>query len=371
MLLRRLIFLSLCVLVLMASERSQARDHLSADQLKRSIGQMIITGFSGNDAKSPDFRRVLNNLQNGVIGGVLFVADNIASKEELQNMITMIRGCTCSVVPFIAIDEEGGIVERLGDDIGFKPISSPAELEHYGLSAAKTQYKLLVRKLFGLGFNLNLAPVVDLNTNPNNPIIGSLGRSYSRNPTVVTKFARTFIVEHHALGILTSLKHFPGHGSSVTDTHISIADVSSTWQGAELSPYRHLIRSHLADTIMIGHLRNIPRWGGVASQEGSAIRDLLRKQLKFRGVTISDDLGMDAVRPTKSSFANVITSAIKTGVDVVLVAHQVSADTGQFVNGSIVDGLASGNLSAHEIEKSLRRIGKLKRRLVSSPTISR
>ena len=238
----------------MASERSQARDHLSADQLKRSIGQMIITGFSGNDARFKDFRRVLNNLQNGVIGGVLFVADNIASKEELQNMITMIRGCTCSVVPFIAIDEEGGIVERLGDDIGFKPISSPAELEHYGLSAAKTQYKLLVRKLFGLGFNLNLAPVVDLNTNPNNPIIGSLGRSYSRNPTVVTKFARTFIVEHHALGILTSLKHFPGHGSSVTDTHISIADVSSTWQGAELSPYRHLIGSYLADTIMIGHL---------------------------------------------------------------------------------------------------------------------
>jgi beta-N-acetylhexosaminidase len=287
-------------------------------------------------------------------------------------MITMIRICTGKAVPFIAIDEEGGIVERLGEDIGFKPISSPAELERDGLSAAKTQYKLLARKLSDLGFNLNLAPVVDLNTNPNNPIIGSRGRSYSDNPTIVTKFARTFIVEHRALGILTSLKHFQGHGSSVTDTHISLADVSATWQKTELSPYRYLIRSHLADTIMIGHLRNIPRWGGVASQEGSAIKGLLRKQLKFNGVTISDDLGMGAVYPSReNSFADVITSAIKTGLDIVLIAHQIGDDTGQYVNASIVDGLASGDLSPAEVKKSLRRIAKLKQRIATKSSSRR
>ena len=168
--LRRLIFLSLCVLASVAKDRSEARDNGSPDQLKRFVGQMIVTGFSGDNAQSPDFRRVVNNLESGVIGGVIFVADNIASKEELQTMITIVRNCRCDAVPFIAIDEEGGAVERLGEDIGLKPISSAAEIEHLGLSAAKTQYKLLARRLVGFGFNLNLAPVVDLNTNPSNPI---------------------------------------------------------------------------------------------------------------------------------------------------------------------------------------------------------
>jgi beta-N-acetylhexosaminidase len=196
-----------------------------------------------------------------------------------------------------------------------------------------------------------------------------LDRSFSENPKVVTEFAQTFILQHRALGILTSLKHFPGHGSSDTDTHISVADVNATWRDAELSPYRSLIRSHLVDSVMVGHLRNIPRWGGVASQEGSAIKDLLRKQLKFNGVTISDDLGMDAVYPSgRNSFANVITSAIKAGVDIVLIAHQVSDDTGQYVNASIVDGLASGDLSLADVKTSLRRIAKLKRRIATKPS---
>ena len=345
----------------LTSERSQARDYRSANQIRRPIGQMIITGFSGSDAKAPDFQRALNNLKGGIIGGVLFLGHNVGSREELQTMIKMIQNCKCKAVPFIAIDEEGGVVERLGEDIGFKSISSPAELEHSGLLAAKIQYKRLARKLSSLGFNLNLAPVVDLNTNPDNPIIGARDRSYSSNPKVVANFARTFIAEHHALKILTSLKHFPGHGSSIKDSHIAIADVSTTWKDAELYPYRYLIRAHLVDTIMVGHLRNIPRWGGTASQEGSAIKILLRKQLKFTGVTISDDLGMGAVSTSDTRpFANVITSAIKTGVDIVLVAHRINSDTGRYVNAAILDGLGSGTLSTREIKRSLRRIKKLK-----------
>jgi beta-N-acetylhexosaminidase len=349
----------------MASEPLQARNRHPPEQLARSLGQMIITGFSGNDASAPDFQRALDNLQNGVIGGVLFLPGNIASREQLKGMISLVRACTCPAVPLIAVDEEGGSVERLGEQVGLDETPSPEDLAHDGLSTAKAQYKLLARKVFDLGFNLNLAPVVDLNINPDNPIIGSKGRSYSSDPRVVTKFARTFILEHHALGILTSLKHYPGHGSSVTDTHISDADVSATWQDAELLPYRYLIRSHLIDTVMVGHLRNDARWGGVASQQGFAIKRLLRKRLKFDGVTISDDLGMRAVFPgTKDSFGSVITSAIKTGIDIVLIAHPISEDTGQSVNATIMDGLNSGSLPSQEIQKSLRRIAKLKRKLL-------
>ena len=217
--------------------------------------------------------------------------------------------------------------------------------------------------MFDLGFNFNLAPVVDLNTNPSNPIIGLKDRSFSEDQKVVTKFARTFILQHHALGILTSLKHFPGHGSSYTDTHMNVADVYATWRDAELAPYRSLIRSHLVDTIMIGHLRNGPRWGGVASQEGFAIKGLLRTQLKFNGVTISDDLYMQGARSTKDSLADVITSAIKTGVDIVLIAQPINEDTGQYANAAILGGLSAGNLSSTEIRKSLRRILKLKQKV--------
>jgi len=357
----RYIFLTFCIMVSSTNEPLQAANKHSTASLARSLGQMVITGFSGNDASAPDFQRVLDNLQNGVIGGVLFLPENIAGREQLQRMISMVRACRCPAVPLIAVDEEGGVVERLGQEIGFDETPSPEDLSYYGLSTAKAQYKLLAHKLFELGFNLNLAPVVDLNKNPDNPIIGSLGRSYSSNPLVVTKFARVFILEHHALGLLTSLKHYPGHGSSVTDTHISDADVSATWQDAELLPYRYLIRSHLVDTIMVGHLRNDARWGGVASQEGFAIKRLLRKELNFTGVTISDDLDMGGARSTKSSLADIITSAINTGIDIVLIAHPISEDTGQYVNAAIVNGLASGTLSAYEIQKTLRRIAKLKR----------
>ncbi len=354
----------------MGNEHTYARNQLSADHLRDWVGQIIITGFSGNDATSPDFQRVLKNLQNGTIGGVLFLPKNIESREQLQRMIEMVRSCTCPAAPLIAVDEEGGIVERLGEDIGLDQTPSAAEIAHDGLSSAIVEYKQVAHKLSGLGFNLNLAPVVDLNTNPNNPIIGSLDRSFSDKPKVVTKFARIFILQHHALGILTSVKHFPGHGSSDTDTHIGVADVKATWRDAELSPYRSLIRSHLVDTIMIGHLRNVPRWGGVASQEGFAIKNLLRKQLKFNGVTISDDLYMEGARSTKSSLADVITSAIKTGIDIVLIAHPISEDTGQYAHIAILDGLASGNLSLTEIRKSLHRILRLKRKITVKSSLS-
>jgi beta-N-acetylhexosaminidase len=360
----RICSLVLCVLLSTASEPVRARDTQSTEQIKRSIGQMIITGFLGDDITAPDFQRVINNLQSGTIGGVLFLPQNIASREQLKSMIQAVRTCLCPGVPLIAVDEEGGIVERLGEQLGFDQTPSAEDIAHDGIAAAKVEYRQVAKKLFDLGFNLNLAPVVDLNINPGNPIIGLRGRSYSSDPAVVTRFARTFILEHHALGILTSLKHYPGHGSSVTDTHITDADVSQTWQKMELYPYQVLIRSRLVDTIMVGHLRNNVRWGGVASQEGFAIKRLLRKKLKFDGVTISDDLGMNAVSiRTNHSVETAITSAIKTGIDIVVIAHPINDDTGRYVNASIIDGLDSGTLSKKEINKSLRRIAKLKRKL--------
>jgi beta-glucosidase-like glycosyl hydrolase len=114
---------------------------------------------------------------------------------------------------------------------------------------------------------------------------------------------------------------------------------------------------------MIGHLLNLKRWGGISSQEGTAIHDLLRKTLNYDGVTISDDLGMEGVGQDADSFADVITSAVKTGIDIVLIAHPIDEDTGTYANSSVLAGLHSGGLSNDAIQFSFRRIAKLKRNL--------
>ena len=331
--------------------------------LQRTIGQMIVTGFSGDRADAPDFQRAIRNLEDGVIGGVLFLPNNIASKNELQQMLKIVHDCACIMRPLIAIDEEGGVVDRLGDHVGFIHIPSAADVQREGLATARTQYKLLARELVDTGFNFNLAPVVDLNINPENPIIGLRDRSYSDDPETVTAFARAFIEAHRASGLVTSLKHFPGHGSSTADSHTTIVDVGTTWTEKELLPYKYLIEANLADTIMIGHLLNLIRWGGISSQEGTAIHDLLRKSLKYDGVTISDDLGMEGVGQDAEPFAAVITSAVKTGIDILLIAHPLDQDTGSYANSSILAGLNSGALSNDAIQSSFRRITNLKRKL--------
>lgn len=337
------------------------------NQLSQKVGQLIMVGFSGTNSSSPGFRRLLDDLEQGVIGGVLFLAENITGRPELETMVKQLRHCACSTIPLIAIDEEGGTVERLGEEFGFQNIQSAAEIGSGTEENARRQYKLLAQKLFDIGFNINFAPVVDLNKNPDNPIIGARGRSFSRDPLMVAKFARIFIAEHHAFGILTTLKHFPGHGSSSTDTHLAATDVGSTWSEDELVPYRRLLAARVVDAIMVGHLINEREWGGVATQEGStAISRLLRRALKFDGAVISDDLTMDAVKLSKDNFAAVLGSSLKAGIDLPLVAHPVKEEgegDGQFLNSSTIDAIASGKISLQSVEDSWRRVMLLKAKL--------
>src|SRR5690606_14921324 len=112
----------------------------------------------------------------------------------------------------------------------------------YSASTAKT--------LAGLGINMNFAPVVDINSNPNNPVIAKYGRSFSSDPDSVALLAKEFIIEHHQYNVLTSLKHFPGHGSSTADSHFGVADVTNSWQKDELIPYKSLIESNEIDAVM-------------------------------------------------------------------------------------------------------------------------
>jgi beta-N-acetylhexosaminidase len=331
--------------------------------LDQAAGQLIIAGFSGDSASSPGFRRVLDDLQEGLVGGVLFLTENIASRADLFSMVRELEKCKCTARPFIAIDEEGGAVDRLGGGRGFRSIQSAEEIGRGTEENARLQYDMLAKELSEIGFNMNLGPVVDLNVNPRNPVIGAVGRSFSRDPLVVEKFARIFIAAHHSVGIRTVLKHFPGHGSSATDSHTGLTDVESTWSEQELVPYRRLIGADMVDAIMVGHLTNRKRWGGVATQDGStAVRKILRSELNYRGTTISDDLSMDAISLSKVDLPSAVVSSLISGIDVVIVAHPYSNErhVNRELNQSIVDAIVTERLRIDTINNSWQRVRLLK-----------
>jgi beta-N-acetylhexosaminidase len=335
------------------------------DATKHSVGQMIIAGFFGTRISDPGFERVIDDLEDNVIGGVLFLARNIASRSDLQTMVDRIKRCKCSARPIIAIDEEGGSIERLGGKFGNEHTHSAEKIGRSGEASARREYRKLALRLSEAGFNMNLAPVVDVNRNPTNPIIARLGRSFSEDPLVVARYAAIFIREHRRHHVITSLKHFPGHGSSTQDSHASVADVASTWSRDELIPFHVLISQKLADSVMVGHLANQNVWGGAATQAHSvAVSQLLRRELKFDGVVISDDLGMDAVRLGSGNFADVIISAVKGGADLLIVGRlpDEAADPGRFAYSALINAMDTGAISAQSVESSLSRIARLKNR---------
>jgi beta-N-acetylhexosaminidase len=355
--------------LLVAAHGSRETSDREAQNLKRMVGQMLLVGFIGANARSPGFLSVIDNLERGVVGGVLFLPHNIARRSELETMVRMIRECACETVPLIAIDEEGGTVDRLGSRFRFPNIPSAAWIGKASDADAQRQYAALAKKVADIGFNMNFAPVVDLNKNPYNPVIGAQGRSFSSDPAVVERYAKIFIAEHHALGILTSLKHFPGHGSSSTDTHTMATDVRLSWSPEELLPYQRLIEAGVVDTIMVGHLANKSRWGGVATQQGAtAISQLLRSELKFEGVVISDGLTMRAVAPANSSLAQIAKSSVNGGVDLLLIGQPADPkieNAGIYVNAAIMEGIESGEIAPSTVKKSWQRVTSLKAKLES------
>ena len=223
----------------------------------------------------------------------------------------------------------------------------------------------MAKTLAAAGITLNLAPVVDVNANPNNPVIGKLDRSFSPDPAVVARHAQAFIEAHHAQGVLCCPKHFPGHGSSTADSHRGLVDVTDTWTRRELEPYAALIRSGLADCIMTAHVFNAaldPEYPATLSK--ATIDGILRGELGYDGVVISDDMQMGAIRK-HYGFEEAVLKAIEAGVDILAIANNsvfeedVVARTVEIIRRAV----ETGRLDAERIDRSYRRIQSLKRSL--------
>ena len=353
------------------SEPQQAAE-AEARKLDAMIGQMIMVGFNGRSERDPGVIAVREQLAKGTIGGVVIYPDNIGSRETLRALTAYLRNAKSSPLPFIAVDQEGGVVQRLAPENGHSSFPSArsvgANPSFASPEAAERLYAAMAEELAGAGFNLNFGPVVDLSLNPNNYVIVQRNRSFGADPNTVAALAGAFIRAHRAAGVATTAKHFPGHGSSTADSHKILADISETWQEIEIEPYRTLAKDGLLDAVMVGHLYH-PRFSdgakAPASLSGRAIAALRDKgQIGFKGVVVSDDLEMGAVRDDYSLEERVV-KAVNAGTDLLVFSNVKERDPelGTRLHGVIADAVRTGRISRSRIEKAYGKISLLKRRI--------
>lgn len=339
--------------------------------LRDRIAQMLLVGFRGLTVEGAG--EIVADIRDRNLGGiVLFDTDqpthsNVRNVESPAQMTALIGGLqSLGATPLlVAIDEEGGLVARLDERHGFPPTISAADLGARGDVAFTRQAgEQIAETLASVGVNLNLAPVVDLNVNPSNPIIGSLGRSFSADPAIVTAQAEAFVVGHRSVGVLITLKHFPGHGSSTGDTHLGVVDVTDTWSAIELEPFRNLVNDGLTDAVLTAHVFNSkldPQHPATLSEP--TITGILRDELGWDGVVISDDMQMGAIRQAYG-YADAVRLAILAGVDILTIAQQQVYEPG-IVETTIdlIEGLVrDGRLTEARIDESYQRIQVLKLR---------
>jgi beta-N-acetylhexosaminidase len=341
----------------------------SGPSLRERIGQMLLVGFRGLTVD--DAGDVVADIRDRNLGGILlFDTDqpthssvrNVESPAQLTALVTGLQSFAAAPL-VVAIDEEGGLVARLDQRHGFPPTISAADLGARGdVTFTRQAGEQIAQTLASVGVNLNLAPVVDLNVNPTNPIIGSLGRSFSADPKVVTGQAEAFIAGHRSVGVHTTLKHFPGHGSSTGDTHLGVVDVTATWSAVELEPFANVVHDGLADAVLTAHVFNAtldPEHPATLSQP--TITGILREQIGWTGVVISDDMQMGAIRQAYG-YPDAIRLAILAGVDILTIAQQQVFEPG--IVGRTIDLIAAfvedGSLTEARIDESYARIQALK-----------
>jgi beta-N-acetylhexosaminidase len=360
--------LSFFLLVAIVSAEAQVRDSLDL-----KIGQMLLIGFPKAEVDA----KVLEEVRNGKVGSLIIFEKNIPARNSFVALkkITWTYQKAAPIALLIGIDQEGGRVNRLKDKYGF-PRSITAEAMGKGgsLDSVRFYSEATAATLAGLGINVNFAPVVDLASNPTNPIIAKYGRAFSANEDSVTLLAKEFIKGHRKYNVLTSLKHFPGHGSSKDDTHLGIADVTNTWEARELEPYRTLIDSGYADAVMTSHIvnRKLDAKGNPGTLSADILTGILRKELRFDGVVFTDDMQMHAI--TKHyGLEEAIRLAINAGVDIMTFSNNISGSDERTVDKvhAIIKGMVrNGTITEARIDESFDRIMKMKKHLTTDDQVA-
>jgi len=337
------------------------------DSLDIKIGQMLMIGFPGTSISEND--QVMKEIEQGKVGGIIFFEKNFAAKRTMLTMKDMIwKMQSHATIPLlIAIDQEGGRVNRMKTKYGFPKSVTAEYLGTQPPDSTRYYADLTAGTLDAMGINVNFAPVVDLAINPDNPIIAGVDRSYSDNADSVAMYAAEVIRAHRRNHIGTALKHFPGHGSSVDDTHLGMADVTATWLDKELDPYRTLKRNNMIDGIMSSHIvnRNLDPEGLPGTLSKPILTGILREKIGYDGVIYSDDMQMKAIT-LHYGLEKAIELGINAGLDVLIFSNNIqeseerTVDTVHRIIRKLVD---DGVISQDRINDSYARIIRLKQQL--------
>ena len=345
--------------------------------IRRYAAGMLMVGFKGDSVTEDcDAARYVRDLKVGAI--VLFDIDmtgdatigsrNITSKERLTRMTAQLRAWADYPL-LIATDQEGGKVARLKPQYGFLPTQTAEYLGTVDNEDTTRYYAArLSREMREAGVNVNLAPVVDV-LNHDCAAVGHYLRCFSVDPQVIARHAGWFIDESRRQGVLCTLKHFPGHGNAIDDSHYGFVDVTNAWTPRELEPFRILIDEGKADLIMTAHLfnRQIDE-DYPATLSDKTINGLLRGELGYDGVVVTDDLYMQAIR-NQYSISTALELAINAGADLICVGNNIStgfeADRPFKLVDMIVTSVKEGRITWERMEQSHRRLSKLGMKLTT------
>jgi beta-N-acetylhexosaminidase len=343
--------------------------HTEQISLDTKIGQMLMIGFRGLEVAQDS--SIAKDIKAGRIGGVILFDRDVALKSDVRNiqspsqvreLVQMLKSYASTKL-LVAIDQEGGKICRLKTKYGFPQTVSQQYLGNLNnLDSTRFYAKQTANTLKELGININFAPVIDLNINPENPAIGKIERSFSADPDIVTNHSSIVIEEHKKQNIICSLKHFPGHGSSTSDSHLGFVDVTSVWTETELEPYRRIISSGHTDMIMTAHIFNSsldPQYPATLSK--NIITGILRNSLGFNGVVVSDAMDMNAIADNYG-LESAIFLSVNAGVDIILFSNNLIYDN-EIINKvtEIIKKLIAENkISEERINESYERIMNLK-----------
>ena len=355
-------------------------------QLSNMVGQMILVGFRGVGPDDASVKDLAKDIRAGKIGGIIlfsvdvelgraagFTGDALRAQTKSRNIIDvdqvknlnefLSRAARNGGRPplFVSIDQEGGKVVRLKPEHGFDfEMPSAKDMSKMSITDIAELYEGLGTRLKDLGFNLNFAPCVDVDVNPASPAIGAMGRAFSSDPVLVSEYGSVAANRLAAAGMLSSFKHFPGHGSAGADTHDGMVDVTNTWKEYELDPYKSVpdFTMVMVAHVINGHLDpDFP-----ASLSPATINGLLREKMGFDGVVISDDLQMGAIYE-HYGLAETLRLAILAGNDIALLGNNLkySENLGRIAHAEIIKMVHEGKIPRARIKESYDRIMKIKK----------
>lgn len=320
--------------------------------LKTKLYQMFILGTEGDG--------YIQALEKG-LGGMIFFTKDIQSKDQFKNLVSDIKS-KALISPFLSIDQEGGRVERTENIHNGKKYLSAKYAYEKGEDFLRNQTKEIALELKSYGLNLNFAPCIDVNTNPNNPIIGE--RAFSSNSDAVIKCEKIVSQTYRENGIIPCAKHFPGHGDANADSHLTLPEINLPLEEMEkthIKPFASCAKT--IEMIMVAHLHCTCFEKDVVptSLSKNAI-SYLRNKLGFEGIIISDDMIMKGA--TKSGFVNACEMGIRAGLNMFIYRNS----TPETIN--IIETIAQKALTDKElqekIENSFEKINNLKSKFLTN-----